>query len=125
MTLYAHQLDGIAFLAARPAALLVDEMRLGKTRQALLAAQQLFAARKIDRVLVLAPAAVGSVWREEIEKLETNGLLFITCIYEVKKQLIYGARNHLASTTHLPVAIVSYALLPQPRHVKALSKWCA
>ena len=34
------------------------DMGLGKTRPALLAAQQLFAAKKIDRLIVLAPAAV-------------------------------------------------------------------
>lgn len=123
MSLYAHQSDGVKFLVTHSSALLCDEMGLGKSRQVLVAAQQLFAAKKIDRLIVLAPAAVRLSWRQEIDKLEQEGLLFMPCIYNPNKQIMYGAKSHLASMI-LPVAILSYALLPQERHLKALEKWC-
>jgi SNF2 family DNA or RNA helicase len=121
--LFEHQKVGVKFLAKSQSAMLCDSMGLGKTRQALVAAQQLFTAKKIDRVLVLAPAAVRLSWRQEIDKLEADGLLFMPCIYDAAKQTMYGAKSHLASTI-LPVAVLSYALLPQKRHVEALERWC-
>lgn len=121
--LYAHQRAGVAFLVARPSALLADEMGVGKSRQALVAAQELFASRKIDRVLVLAPAAVRQSWRDEINKLEDQKCHFIPCIYEPKNQTIYGAKTEFSHAI-LPVLVLSYALFPQKRHVEALEKWC-
>src|SRR6266850_575781 len=132
--LYAHQLEGVKFLVARSGAMLTLEMGLGKTRCALVAAQQLFAEHKIDRVLVLAPAAVRISWREEIFKLSYFGAtqFFISCVYEPNKQKIFkeyditvGRQEKSITDNDLPIVIVSYALLPQQRHVKALAKWAA
>src|SRR6266850_3856584 len=134
MNLYAHQLEGVKFLVARSGAMLTLEMGLGKTRCALVAAQQLFAEHKIDRVLVLAPAAVRISWREEIFKLSYFGAtqFFISCVYEPNKQKIFkeyditvGRQEKSITDNDLPIVIVSYALLPQQRHVKALAKWAA
>ena len=38
--LYAHQVEGIAFLLGRQRAILADDMGLGKTRQSVLAMRQ-------------------------------------------------------------------------------------
>ena len=122
--LYEHQREGVNFLHTHKSAMLCDEMGLGKSRQVLVAAQRLFREKKIDRLIVLAPAAVRLSWRQEIDKLEAEGLVFMPCIYDPKKQIMYGAKSHLASTI-LPVAILSYSLLPQKRHVEALECWCA
>ncbi len=56
-----YQLAGRDFLASRTRALLADEMRVGKTPQAILAAEQLGA----KRVLVLCPAIAVPHWRRE------------------------------------------------------------
>lgn len=58
-----YQIVGRDFLAARRFALLADEMRVGKTAQAILAAA-LVSARN---VLVLCPAIAVPVWREQWE----------------------------------------------------------
>jgi SNF2 family DNA or RNA helicase len=123
LSLYEHQKSGIDFLLKHSSAMLCDDMGLGKSRQVLTAAQQLFAERKIDRMIVLAPAAVRLSWRQEIDKLEAEGLVFMPCIYDHSKQIMYGAKSHLASTI-LPVAVLSYSLLPQKRHLDALERWC-
>ena len=124
ISLYAHQKEGVEFLVKRPAAGLFFAMGTGKSRTALVAAQQLFSEKKIDRVLIFCPASVRYAWRAEIDKLEAEGLIFMPCIYDPAKQIMYGAKSHLASTI-LPVAVLSYSLLPQERHRKALEKWCA
>src|SRR6266852_5363950 len=132
MTLYAHQKQGVAFLAARSAAGLFWEMGVGKTRAALFAAKQLFDEKKIDRMIVLVPAAVAIAWKEELTKL--GGNTFIPCVYDSKLEAIYGARIALAekqepwqvaTAADLPILIVSYSLLPQLKHVKAFQRWCS
>ena len=121
MSLYGHQLSGVDWLVTKPSAMLLWEMGLGKTRAALLAATKLYAKQKIDRVLVLCPAAVKFSWRTEIEKLDATGTQFLPCIYDAKKQLVYGESRPGAP---LPVLVLSYSLLPQKRHVEAIAKWC-
>lgn len=58
--MFEYQEEGIAFLRKYPRALLGDDPGLGKTRQLLLAAE--------GRTLVIAPAMLAGVWREEAEK---------------------------------------------------------
>src|SRR5271156_1979054 len=116
--LFDHQKVGVEFLVNRKSALLADSMGLEKTRQALVAALQLYRERKIDRVLVLAPAAVRISWRQEIDKFAPKEIL--PCVYETKTGRVYGA----GKAGPMPVLIVSYGLLPQKKHVVALKKWC-
>lgn len=67
MRLKFFQEVGREFLAKRSRALLADEMRLGKTPQALAAAAKVQAANKqpIFRVLVICPAVAKLVWEYE------------------------------------------------------------
>ena len=124
MQLYKHQRESIDFLVKRNGALLTLEMGLGKTRCALAAALKLYREKKIDRVLVLAPAAVKISWLEEVTKLSQDGQhILIWCRYYSNDQKIVGEKfaEHINC---LPICVVSYALLPQKRHVEALAKWC-
>lgn len=133
MNLYAHQKEAIDFLVKRPGALLTLDMGLGKTRCALAAALKLYGEKKIDRILVLAPAAVKISWLEEITKLSQDGIpdrpekgnqqLLIWCRYYANDQKIVG-QSFAKHINCLPLCVVSYALLPQKRHVEALTKWC-
>ena len=61
MTPRPYQIVGAEFLAARTRALLADQMRVGKTPQAIMAADKLGA----ERVLVLCPAIACYQWREQ------------------------------------------------------------
>ena len=61
--LYAHQIEGIAFLLGRQRAILADDMGLGKTRQSALALRE---ARPEGPYLVVCPAAVKTNWSREI-----------------------------------------------------------
>lgn len=64
MTPRKYQLAGRDFLAARRHALLADEMRVGKTPQAILAAEKIGA----ERILVVCPAIAVEHWRREWAK---------------------------------------------------------
>lgn len=59
---YVHQVIGVDHLVKSPAFGLFDEMGAGKTKQVIDAAQVLYERTGIDRVLIVAPAAVRSVW---------------------------------------------------------------
>lgn len=64
MILRPYQEIGRDFLAARKFALLADEMRVGKTPQAILAAQKI----GVDSMLVVCPAIACEHWKREITK---------------------------------------------------------
>ena len=82
-----YQLVGRDFLAARRHALLADEMRVGKTPQAILAAQKVGA----ERILVVCPAIARPQWQREFQRWWPDAKL---------KQLTIasydGARTHLS-----------------------------
>ncbi len=59
------QIEGAAFLAARPTALLADEPRVGKTGAALLASSKL---RPFDGVLIVTTASGRAVWRRAVKE---------------------------------------------------------
>lgn len=62
---FAHQVVGVETILANPYFFLGDEMGAGKTKQAIDAAQYLYVNDVIDRVIVVAPASVRSVWYNE------------------------------------------------------------
>ena len=68
MILRPYQEEGVEFLAARRHALLADEMRLGKTPQAIRAA----CAVQARNVLVVCPAIAVQQWRQEFTRWWTG-----------------------------------------------------
>ena len=67
--LFAHQVEGIAFLLARRRAILADDMGLGKTRQSILALRH---AEPTGPYLVLCPASVKWNWVREIRNVDSK-----------------------------------------------------
>lgn len=62
--LMPYQIEGAKFLAGRTRAMLADEQGLGKTAQAIRAADMIMA----DRVAVICPASLVENWRREFRK---------------------------------------------------------
>lgn len=62
LTPFHHQVTGIDRIFTHPVFALFDEMGAGKTLQTIVAACLLYLAGIIDQMVVLAPAAVRSVW---------------------------------------------------------------
>jgi SNF2 family DNA or RNA helicase len=82
---FKHQIIGIERLIEQPTFALFDEMGAGKTFQVVVSAQVLFECGIINRVLVVAPASVRSVWFDqefgEIRKHLWDGIP--ACILEL------------------------------------------
>ena len=69
-----HQVVGIQKLVTDPVVFLTDEMGMGKSKQVIDAASFLFSNGTIDKVLIVAPAPVKSVWSDpELGQLVTHG----------------------------------------------------
>lgn len=62
---FQHQREDVAWLIERPYAFIASEMRTGKTKIVIDAAQFLFEAGVIDRAIVVAPAPVRDVWADK------------------------------------------------------------
>src|SRR4051812_37317031 len=68
--LFPFQDTGAAWLASMKIAILADEMRLGKSAQAIRACDLIFA----DRVLVICPATAKENWAREFETFSITGI---------------------------------------------------
>jgi len=70
---YIHQVVGVKALVENPYFFIADEMGAGKTKQVIDAAMLLFEMKMIDRVIVIGPAAVRTVWFDpELGELATH-----------------------------------------------------
>jgi SWI/SNF-related matrix-associated actin-dependent regulator of chromatin subfamily A-like protein 1 len=65
--LFAHQIEGVAFLLARRRSILADDMGLGKTRQSIVAMRH---AAPEGPYLVICPASVKLNWQREIRQVD-------------------------------------------------------
>lgn len=63
MELHPYQLDGVKFLSERAHAYLCDEMGLGKSAQAIVAASTV----RVKSILVIAPASAVENWKREFK----------------------------------------------------------
>src|SRR5262249_4484144 len=101
---YPYQVQGIAFLMPRHAALLADEMALGKTAQVILALRLLFHAGAIQRALVVCPKPLVVNWTRELR----------TWAEDVPFEVVggdTGAREAVWFASRCPVKLVNYELL--------------
>jgi hypothetical protein len=64
-TLYPYQLEGVVRFLERQRLLLADDMGLGKTTQAIAACHALYAAGRVERGLLIVPAALKEQWLRE------------------------------------------------------------
>jgi SWI/SNF-related matrix-associated actin-dependent regulator of chromatin subfamily A-like protein 1 len=97
--LFPYQRDGVAFLAVRRVAFLFDSMGLGKTAQAIRAADAISA----QRLLIICPAIARTNWVRELRKF---GVL------PRKVQVIISATQTIKPDAD--VVIVSYDLAAKP-----------
>lgn len=67
--LFAHQVEGVAFLLGRRRAILADDMGLGKTRQSIVAVRH---AEPTGPYLVVCPASVKHNWKREIQNVDAT-----------------------------------------------------
>jgi superfamily II DNA or RNA helicase len=83
--LYDYQLRGAIFAACRGRTILGDDMGLGKSVQALAAAEILARARGITKVLIVAPASVKYQWDTETRKFTDRPVQLIDGTIEERR----------------------------------------
>jgi len=127
---YDHQLLGVERLCTMPFFFLADEMGAGKTKQVIDALLALYVADKIDRVIVLAPAAVRSVWfDQELGELAKHLWMDVACavtLYHAKAKtwfwLAAGATE--APSKKLEWIISNYEFIRPVDRLKPLLALC-
>ena len=91
-----HQIAGIEQIVQHKAFFLMDEMGMGKSMQVISASSVLFTQHIIDRVVIVAPASVRSVWSDpEHGQIVTHGWPtisnLITIYHRRKPWFVHGA----------------------------------
>lgn len=107
-SLRPYQVEGVRFLAERSSALLGDDMGLGKSRQAAVAARLVAGP---DIVLVVCPASLSINWQREIHAVFPNETVAFIGEHSLeacaKARWIIANYERLAGlvkATHLPLA---------------------
>lgn len=116
MKLRPYQEAGRDFLASRRLALLADEMRVGKTPQAILAAHKIGARR----VLVLCPAVAVPHWEREFPKWWPDGELPERMIRSYESARKYRAALRTERWDLLIVDEAHYAKNPNAQRTKMI-----
>jgi SNF2 family DNA or RNA helicase len=109
---------------------LFDEMGAGKTLQAIIAAQILFEQNKIDRVLIIAPAAVKSVWYHpefgELRKhLWPDVPVWVTEYHAKRRQWQQGLNPGRADKRVLKWIITNYDFIRSAERRAVLNQICS
>jgi SNF2 family DNA or RNA helicase len=119
---YEHQVVGTKALVKNGHFALFDTMGLGKTKQVIDAADELFLQDEIECVIVVAPAAVRSVWFDA-------ELGEITKWSRVSSQVIeFHSRPRgwsVGDRPRLQWYITNYDFIRNPEHLKTLMKQAA
>lgn len=132
---YAHQVQGIEALTrldnpdtgrVLPGCFaLLDEMGAGKTLQVIVAAQVLYHEKKINRVVVVAPAAVRAVWfDEELGELKKHLWDSTPALVSEYHARIRQWRSGPVSDTPLKFIVTNYDYIRNADHRAVLLKLC-
>lgn len=125
LTPFRHQVIGIEKLVKDPIVALFDEMGSGKSFQVITAAQILFELGIIDKVLIIAPASVRTVWYDpdfgEIHKHLWEG--FPAAIYEFHSSVrMWGVTE--PKTKKLQFMISNYEFVRSSDRLDQLLPYC-
>lgn len=133
---YRHQVEGISRIVDQPYFFLADEMGAGKSKQTIDAAMVLYQKKIIDRVVVIAPASVRSVWFDqefgELRKHLWDGVWCEITEFHSKMQKWFWLRDGAPEpgwtqpsfNPRLRWVITNYEFIRSPDHLKQLLSVC-
>lgn len=122
---YEHQKVGVKAIIEHAFFFLADEMGVGKTKQTIDAAQFLFQAGLIEKVLVVCPASVRGVWFDaELGELAKH--LWTTTPVKVLEfhARIRGWMNGPESTKRMQWMITNYDFIRSKNRLEQLYPFC-
>lgn len=117
-SLRSYQVEGVRFLAERTGALLADDMGVGKSRQATVAARLVSG---VDRILVMCPASLCINWEREIHAaLPDAKVAFISEGLEAcsKAQWIIANYERLGGLVKAPELRITCMLVDEAHNLK-------
>src|SRR5258708_2711162 len=110
-SLFPYQLDGVNFLLEHSGALLADEMGLGKGIQAIGVINALL---ELQRILIICPATMRLVWREELCRWLIRPLRVVVAgIDPLDEQIL----------AHVHILIINYDRLAKVRGLLVGESW--
>lgn len=126
---FQHQREDTQFVLDRPYCFIASEMRTGKTKIVIDAAQFLFERNEIDRVLVVAPAPVRDVWYDpkmgEIRKHAWAGLPSIVLQYHSDmRKWAPNPEGFEASRRRLQWLVTNYEFIASKNRMQQAMPWC-
>lgn len=119
LALRPYQIEGRDFLASRRFALLADEMRVGKTPQAILAAHKL----GLQKILVVCPAIAVQHWDREFVKwydMAGTAMLPLTTVLSYDKAKLLAAELTARRWDLVIVDECHYAKNPDTQRTKLI-----
>ena len=108
-SLYSYQQSGVDWLIQRDRALLGDDMGLGKSAQAIVAARKLIRNATINWVLIIVPRTLISNWQVELRKWAPE-LTIATALFQENERV--PKWNRIVRSTHF--LITSYEQIRKP-----------
>jgi SNF2 family DNA or RNA helicase len=110
---FDHQRVGVEAIVAHPFFALFDEPGAGKTKQAIDAACLLFGAGLIDRVIVIAPASVKSVWYDpDLGELKRHLFADLPAIVQEQSARRRNSWTHgPEGANRFPIVVTNYELI--------------
>lgn len=130
LTPFAHQREDAEWLTRTPWALIASEMRTGKSKIVVDAAQFMFEAGVIDRVLVVAPAPVRDVWYDkelgEIAKHSWHGKPATVSEFHARTRQWYHAKTDktLATKDVFQYLVTNYEFIRSKNRLTQLLPFC-
>lgn len=121
---YAHQIVGVEKILENPYFFLADEMGAGKTKQTIDSALLLAEMGLIDRVLIVAPAAVRSVWFDEMfgELAKHLWVDYPVAVYEFHAKMRAWSTN--AAKPKLQFMITNYEFIRNETRLDEILPFC-
>jgi SNF2 family DNA or RNA helicase len=124
-TPFQHQLVGVQHLIEHAFCGLFDDMGAGKTKQTIDASQIMFDMGLINRVIIVAPASVRSVWFDsELGQIRAHGWNDLRHIVSEFHSRIRQWRQGPEDAPELRWIITNYEFIRSKDRVKQLLRYC-
>ncbi len=92
--MYDYKKQGVQFVTFKKAAIIADEMRLGKTLQAITAAIKKKEIFGFGRTLFVCPASLKQQWKKEIEKFSDEKALVVQGTPDERESQYFSTTGH-------------------------------
>ena len=125
LTPFAHQMEDVQAVIDHPYYFIASEMRTGKSAIIVWAAQFLFEAGVIDRILVVAPAPVRDVWQDiSLGEFAKHLWLDVPATVTEFHARVRSWKHGPDAARRLEIFVTNFEFLRPPAHLAELMPVC-